>query len=232
MKRAALSTPPVNDKPVRRRTWAIHNREPLVSIWTGVEIRALRLARRMDVRDFARHLGVGVPLVSKWENNRAGHEPRTMHQAALDTSLSMADSAVRRRFVLIMERRHGAAAGTDHSAAPAPDVTGPAAEPGPAPAPHVHEGPMECLDAAGPGVPSNTRDNPAGRSSASGLADLMAEHGSRNWWVNTPRGDRPGLIWTGRWPIPTWTGRCSTATSAPCSGSFNATACRNEESRP
>jgi DNA-binding transcriptional regulator YiaG len=38
-----------------------------VPLWSGREVRALREARRMSVREFAAHLGVSDRMVSKWE---------------------------------------------------------------------------------------------------------------------------------------------------------------------
>jgi hypothetical protein len=66
--------------------------------WTGREIRALRAARRMSVRAFATHLGVSDRMVSKWEAAGATIRPRTVNQAALDTSLASCGPAIRVRF--------------------------------------------------------------------------------------------------------------------------------------
>lgn len=74
--------------------------------WTGREIRALREARRMSVRDFANHLGVSDRMVSKWESGGEAIRPRTLNQAALDTSLATANAETRTRF----ERLAGGAA--------------------------------------------------------------------------------------------------------------------------
>ncbi|WP_216916124.1 SUMF1/EgtB/PvdO family nonheme iron enzyme [Nocardia noduli] len=67
--------------------------------WTGAEVRSLRNARRMSLRDFAAHLGVGVRLVSKWESGGADIKPRAVNQAALDTSLQRLDPDEELRFV-------------------------------------------------------------------------------------------------------------------------------------
>ena len=45
--------------------------------WSGVEARALRLARRMSVRQFARHLGFNDAAVANWESR--GSEARLRH---------------------------------------------------------------------------------------------------------------------------------------------------------
>jgi transcriptional regulator with XRE-family HTH domain len=66
--------------------------------WTGKEIRALRAARRMSVRAFADHLGVSDRMVSKWENGAQTARPRSLNQAALDTSLAGCGPATRARF--------------------------------------------------------------------------------------------------------------------------------------
>ena len=66
--------------------------------WTGKEIRALREARRMSIRAFAAHLGVSDRMVSKWESGGEAIRPRTVNQAALDTSLASGNAEVRTRF--------------------------------------------------------------------------------------------------------------------------------------
>lgn len=67
--------------------------------WSGVEARALRLARRMSVRQFARHLGFNDAAVANWESR--GSEARLRHhtQEVLDTDLARAPDDVRQRFV-------------------------------------------------------------------------------------------------------------------------------------
>jgi transcriptional regulator with XRE-family HTH domain len=70
----------------------------LVPTWTGREVRALRAARRMSVREFAAHLGVSDRMVSKWEAGGTSIRPRPVNQAALDTSLARADATARSRF--------------------------------------------------------------------------------------------------------------------------------------
>jgi transcriptional regulator with XRE-family HTH domain len=72
-----------------------------VPYWSGREVRALREARRMSVREFAAHLGISDRMVSKWEAGGDTIRPRPLNQAALDTSLSMASSDVRNRFTRI-----------------------------------------------------------------------------------------------------------------------------------
>lgn len=67
-------------------------------LWTGREIRALRLARRMSVRAFAEHLGVSDRMVSKWEAGGTAIRPRPHNQSCLDTSLAMAKPDMKQRF--------------------------------------------------------------------------------------------------------------------------------------
>lgn len=76
--------------------------EPVVGLWTGAEIRTLRLAFRLGRRDFGRRLGVAGSTVSGWENSQPGTPPRLVFQARLDRLLSTADAVVRRRFVLLI----------------------------------------------------------------------------------------------------------------------------------
>jgi len=71
---------------------------PVVLEWSGADIRALRLARRMSLREFAEHLGVSDRMVSKWEAGRERIHPRPVNQAALDESLRRADPGELARF--------------------------------------------------------------------------------------------------------------------------------------
>lgn len=70
----------------------------IIREWTGAEVRALRHARRMSIREFAAHLGVSDRIVSKWEAGRSEIRPRPVNQAALDESLRRASPADRERF--------------------------------------------------------------------------------------------------------------------------------------
>lgn len=69
-----------------------------VQHWTGREVRALRAAQRMSIREFAEHLGVSGRMVSKWEAAGTQIRPRPVNQAALDTVLARATADVRARF--------------------------------------------------------------------------------------------------------------------------------------
>lgn len=70
--------------------------------WTGMEVRALRSAKRMSIREFAAHLGVSDRMVSKWEAAGERIQPRPMNQAALDTSLARSAPEMRARFSLLI----------------------------------------------------------------------------------------------------------------------------------
>ncbi|WP_107046686.1 SUMF1/EgtB/PvdO family nonheme iron enzyme [Streptomyces albus] len=70
-----------------------------VERWTGVEVRALRQAKRMSIEAFAGHLGVSSRMVSKWEARGQAIQPRPVNQAALDTSLAASGPEVHERFV-------------------------------------------------------------------------------------------------------------------------------------
>lgn len=69
-----------------------------VQRWTGAEVRVLREAMRMSLREFAAHLGVSERMVSKWEEKGAGITPRPINQASLDTVFQRCDPDTRARF--------------------------------------------------------------------------------------------------------------------------------------
>ena len=62
---------------------------PLVTQWTGREIKAFRAAIRMSLLEFAT-AGVSDRIVLKWEAGGTGRIPRMVNQAALDTLLAQA----------------------------------------------------------------------------------------------------------------------------------------------
>lgn len=66
--------------------------------WSGREVRALREARRMSLRDFAGHLGVSERMISKWEAGAEKIIPRPVNQSALDTSLASSGPEAQARF--------------------------------------------------------------------------------------------------------------------------------------
>lgn len=72
---------------------------PLVTQWTGREVKAIRAAARMSLVEFAERLGVSDRVVSKWEKGGDAAIPRPVNQAALDTSLARSDANVQGRFV-------------------------------------------------------------------------------------------------------------------------------------
>ncbi|MGI8309413.1 SUMF1/EgtB/PvdO family nonheme iron enzyme [Saccharopolyspora hattusasensis] len=69
-----------------------------VQVWSGAEVRGLREAKRMSIREFAAHLGVSERMISKWEAAGANITPRPVNQAALDTALSRCDPDTKARF--------------------------------------------------------------------------------------------------------------------------------------
>ncbi|HEX6514918.1 MAG TPA: SUMF1/EgtB/PvdO family nonheme iron enzyme [Nocardioidaceae bacterium] len=73
-----------------------------VQHWSGLEVRALREAKRMSIREFAAHLGVSDRMISKWEAGKESINPRPVNQAALDTSLAQSDPDVRARFAALI----------------------------------------------------------------------------------------------------------------------------------
>ena len=76
----------------------------MVPQWSGREVRALREARRMSVREFAAHLGVSDRMVSKWEAGGDAIRPRPLNQAVLDTSLQLASAEEKDRFLIMAAR--------------------------------------------------------------------------------------------------------------------------------
>lgn len=75
---------------------------PTVKIWSGREIRALREAKRMSLREFAARLGISERMVSKWEAGGENINPRPVNQAALDSSLGDSSPDVQARFVELL----------------------------------------------------------------------------------------------------------------------------------
>lgn len=72
-----------------------------VQRWTGTEVRALREAKRMSIREFAAYLGVSERMISKWEAGRGNIRPRPVNQAALDTAFARCDPDAQARFVFL-----------------------------------------------------------------------------------------------------------------------------------
>ncbi|MEU9758080.1 helix-turn-helix transcriptional regulator, partial [Streptomyces althioticus] len=75
---------------------------PLVTKWTGREVKALREAVRMSLMEFAEKLGVSDRIVSRWEADGERATLRMVNQAALDTLLAKADKDAQGRFVGIL----------------------------------------------------------------------------------------------------------------------------------
>jgi len=87
---------------------------PTVRIWSGHEIRALREAKRMSIREFAAHLGVSERMVSKWEAGGEKIHPRPVNQSALDSSLAASSADDHARFTdLITEATTAMLTGTE-----------------------------------------------------------------------------------------------------------------------
>lgn len=89
-----------------------------VQQWSGIEVRALRDAMRMSIREFAAHLGISERMISKWEAAGASINPRPVNQSALDTCLKRSDADTQARFAHLT----GGAltSGSDVDANPAP----------------------------------------------------------------------------------------------------------------
>ncbi len=102
-----------------------------VQQWSGAEVRALRTARRMSLREFAAHLGVSDRMVSKWEAGGFRIRPRPVNQAALDTSLAQAGVDAHARFMEL--RRTLKATGQEPPVTPARPVVSPPGPPQPEP---------------------------------------------------------------------------------------------------
>jgi hypothetical protein len=83
----------------------------LVSRWTGVEVRALREAKRMTVREFAAYVGVSQRIVGRWEAGGAEAVPRPFNQRSLDICLQRCSPAERGRFGMRVEPAPGVVGG-------------------------------------------------------------------------------------------------------------------------
>ncbi|MFJ9692564.1 hypothetical protein [Kitasatospora sp. NPDC101183] len=79
-----------------------------VIVWTGLEAKALRVACRKSVRDFAALLGMSVRAVTNWERLGAGTRPRPDTQAIFDTVLRQCDPGARIRFEALVAQQTGA----------------------------------------------------------------------------------------------------------------------------
>lgn len=86
----------------------------LVTEWTGRETRALRVALRLTVADFARTLLISANMISRWEKGGEEARIRMGNQQALDTMLQMAMPDVQARFNALVDRSTNGA-GVDES---------------------------------------------------------------------------------------------------------------------
>ena len=76
-----------------------HAAPTVVPVWTGAEVRFLRLAKRMSVQDFAEYVGVSKRMVSRWEAGGADAVPRPFNQQSLDICLQRCGPDERARFL-------------------------------------------------------------------------------------------------------------------------------------
>ncbi|MER7843510.1 hypothetical protein ABTZ03_06115 [Kitasatospora sp. NPDC096077] len=89
-----------------------------VIVWTGLEAKALRVACRKSVRDFAALLGMSVRAVTNWERLGAGTQPRPDTQAIFDTVLRQCDPGSRIRFETLVAQQTAAPMHADMQAGP------------------------------------------------------------------------------------------------------------------
>ncbi|GAA1771993.1 SUMF1/EgtB/PvdO family nonheme iron enzyme [Luedemannella helvata] len=75
---------------------------PTVGHWSGREVRALRTAQRLSVRDFATVVGVSPRAVSRWESGGDLLHPAPGNQASLDAVLAQAGAVVQARFAQLV----------------------------------------------------------------------------------------------------------------------------------
>lgn len=75
----------------------------VVGQWTGRELKALRLARRLSQRRYAAHLGLSDVALSAAERKGAAMVVRMETQEILDTDLEQASESVRERFWLLLD---------------------------------------------------------------------------------------------------------------------------------
>jgi len=80
---------------------------PLVTRWTGHEIRAFSEALRMTPLDLAHKLGVSHRIIAVRETDGEDARLRMVSQAALDTLLAQSDADVHGRFVGLLPGADG-----------------------------------------------------------------------------------------------------------------------------
>ncbi len=76
----------------------------LVTEWTGRETRALRVALRMTVAEFAKSLQVSTNMVSRWEKGAEETRIRMGNQQSLDMMLQIALPDAQARFNALVSR--------------------------------------------------------------------------------------------------------------------------------
>lgn len=70
---------------------------PVVACWTGRQVRALRVAARLEMASFAESIATGEEAINSWENAPAGEVPINA-QARLDAFYEAVDAATVERF--------------------------------------------------------------------------------------------------------------------------------------
>ncbi len=75
----------------------------LVTEWTGRETRALRVALRLTVTEFAKSLQVSTNMVSRWEKGAEETRIRMGNQQSLDTMLQIALPDAQARFNALVD---------------------------------------------------------------------------------------------------------------------------------
>jgi transcriptional regulator with XRE-family HTH domain len=80
----------------------------VVPMWSGIEVRALREAKRMSLSEFAAYVGVSRRTVSTWEAGGADAFPQPFNQQSLDICLQRCSAAERGRFAIGLQRTRSA----------------------------------------------------------------------------------------------------------------------------
>jgi transcriptional regulator with XRE-family HTH domain len=76
----------------------------VVHRWTGVEIKALREAKRLSIKDFAAELGISEGALGKWEARGEAAVPRAFNQQLFDTCLARVTDEERARLIVWREK--------------------------------------------------------------------------------------------------------------------------------
>jgi transcriptional regulator with XRE-family HTH domain len=76
---------------------AEHRDEFIVHQWTGTEIKALRLAKRLSMKEFGAMLGVSQSMISRWERDGRDAKVGIDSQRIFDTCLAQSTAEERTR---------------------------------------------------------------------------------------------------------------------------------------